>query len=128
MFRANIFSSIILIIIIGLNSCTRDIKFDKIKWNQRNGSGYYDCRDLMLEDLLQNHNIKGSKIDELRNLFGEINPISLPNGNSALNFNIVTDFKYDIDPQYTKDLILYLDKDSVVSNYKIKERNAGEIP
>lgn len=36
-------------------------------------------------------------------------------------YTINTDYGHDIDPVYTKILTVYLNKDSVITNYKVKE-------
>jgi len=92
-------------------------KFNTQRWNLKDDIGHYSYRESMLDDLLENHKIKGLSITELEKFLGEIK-IDEPNKNE-IYFNIVTDFGFDIDPFYRKDLILELDKNSIVKVYKI---------
>jgi hypothetical protein len=36
-------------------------------------------------------------------------------------YPIITDYGSDIDPIYTKSLVLYLNKDSIITHYKVEE-------
>lgn len=103
-------------------SCQQSMSFDKTKWNQRNSIGSYDYRDQMLEDLIAKHKLKGKSINDLRDIFGEIIVFKCDDQN-CIHFNIVTEYGNFIDPVYTKDLIIFLNKDSIVSEYKIREMN-----
>lgn len=103
-------------------SCTlNQEKYNKKKWNLKDDVGYYSYREPMLNDLLKNHKIKGLNINELNNLFGKIEID--PTNKNKIFFNIVTDYGWDIDPVYTKDLILILNQNQIVIDYKIIEWN-----
>jgi hypothetical protein len=109
----------ILISLLFFSCSFNQEQFNKQKWNLKDDIGYYSYREPMLDDLLENHKIKGLSVTELEKLLGEIK-IDVSNKNEVY-FNIVTDFGFDIDPVYTKDLILELDKNSIVKEYKIVE-------
>lgn len=87
--------------------------------------GYFDRREPMLDDLLENHSLKGQSIGKLRKLFGS-NDLEVYEYDHQLTIqmNIVTDYGWDIDPQYTKDLFLYLNQDSVVTSFEVKEHQS----
>lgn len=96
-------------------------KFNKADWNDLSG-GYFNKRGPMLEDLLTNHQLKGKNIGQLRKLFGQKDlGVYEYDHQLIIYMNIITDFGWNIDPQYTKDLYLYLNKDSVVTSFKVKE-------
>lgn len=111
-----------ILFILFFSSCSfNQEKYNKQKWNLKDDVGYYSYRDPMLKDLLKNHKIKGLNITELETLFGKIEIDSL--NKKEILFNIVVDFGWDIDPVYTKDLIIILDKNSIAKDYKIIEWN-----
>ena len=111
-----------ILFILFFSSCYfNQEKFNKQKWNLKDDVGYYSYREPMLKDLLENHKIKGLNITELENLFGKIEIDS--SNKKELFFNVVVDFGWDIDPVYTKDLIIPLDNNSIAKDYKIIEWN-----
>lgn len=94
------------------------IKFDKELWN-KNYDGYHDRRS-MIEDVTVNHDFNGKNIEDLRTFFGYANHHTT-NDTIVVQYDIYTDFGWDIDPVYTEDLLYYLNKDSVViGNYLSK--------
>lgn len=113
--------SVSTLIILILCSCKSAEKFEKTKWNQRNDVGYYSNRERMLDDLLVNHHLKGSHISRIRTLFDYLEISPSDSGKSTIYFSIITDFGSNIDPQYTKDLYLHLNSDSIVTSYEIIE-------
>ena len=113
---------IVCVILFLTASCSSGKKFNKTDWNHRMSEGNYDQREAMLEDLLTNHPLKGKNIGELRALFGADDlEVFKYDHQLIIQMNILTDYGWDIDPVYTKDLFLYLDQDSVVSSLKVKE-------
>lgn len=113
---------IAIIFILFFSSCSfNQEKYNKQKWNLKDDVGYYSYREPMLKDLLENHKIKGLNITELEKLFGKIEIDS--SNKKEVFFNVVVDFGWDIDPVYTKDLIIILDNNSIAKDYKIIEWN-----
>jgi hypothetical protein len=96
------------------------IKFSKGLWNKKNGLGYYDARNSMLHDILENHEFSGKSISDLREFFGNA-PNHSFNDSIVVQYNIITDFGRDIDPVNTKDLLFYLDSDSIVTSCVVVE-------
>jgi hypothetical protein len=111
-----------LIICMLLISCNSDIKFDKTGWNQKGDLNNYPNREKMLNDLMENHKIKGLKYSELVNLLGEPE-IEKTSENITAYYNIATEYGLDIDPVYIKNLVISLSIDStaqscIVTNWK----------
>ncbi len=96
-------------------------KFNKADWNHKGFNHSYDRRDDMLTDLLMNVHLKGMHVNQLRKLFGpdEVEVIE-KNDTLRITFNILNEIRPGA--LYTKDLILYLDQDSVVNSMKLKEQ------
>lgn len=74
----------------------------------------------MLNDLIENHKLKGMQYKNLIDLLGLPENYSDQEEN-ILIYNIVTDYGYDIDPVYIKNLEIKLAKDSIVEGYKVVE-------
>jgi opacity protein-like surface antigen len=109
---------ILFTLILSITSCLKKTEFNKEKWNKRNSMGYHFYRDEMLDNLLKTQELKGKNLNELKNIFGIVEVDTFDNL-SYINFNIVTDFGFDIDPVYTKDLILELN-DSIVQKVRVE--------
>lgn len=109
---------ICFVLLLGLPfSCRQQVKFDKSKWMEGD-AGIYPYRESMLNDLLA-HKIKGMHYKELIKLAGEPNGVDNHIGSRC--YDIVVDYGSDVDPVYTKTLTVYLNKDSVITGYKVRE-------
>lgn len=105
-----------------LNGCTNhsvQIKFNRTQWDDGDIE-IYPYRDAMLNNLLKNYHLKGMSYRQLTKLLGEPNRWENVNIDSPY-YVINTDYGNDIDPVYTKTLTVFLNKDSVVADYKVKE-------
>lgn len=96
----------------------QEMKFDKQKWNKES-DGFYEHREDMVNDLLENHLIKGMTYWQLTDLIG------IPENYSNLDSNtiaycIMENYGWDIDPIETKTLMIVLTNDSLVKNYKVE--------
>jgi len=100
-------------------SC-KNPKFDTIGWSEKGDLGSYPKRESMLENLTQNYKLKGMKYKELIQLLGSPEKYSDEEYNT-ISYNIETDYGFDIDPTYSKNLKIKLAKDSVVESYRIVE-------
>jgi hypothetical protein len=103
-----------------LVSCKLDIahqKFDKKEWGEKEDWDYI-YRDGMIDDLLAHHRLKGLSYHQLIDLLGQ--PENLTN-NDGKYYQLLVDFGSDIDPVHTKYLVFQLNRDSIVTSYKIKE-------
>jgi len=119
MFNKNIirlFSLLIVsLLIVVSNSCSREIKFDQDKWNYGDGLTFPN-RDRMLNDLVQNQKLKGLKYQQVISL------LHRPQGadSTMMYYEIVRHIELG-SKKPNKNLILYLSKDSVVTDTKIVE-------
>jgi hypothetical protein len=110
---------IFLILSVLLISCERT-KFDTIGWSEKDDLGSYPKRESMLEDLTENYKLKGIKYKELIELLGLPENYS-DEENNTISYNIETDYGFNIDPTYSKDLKILITKDSLIESYKIVE-------
>jgi hypothetical protein len=111
----------IALIALSLTSCSKK-KFDRREWNDGDGLSWPN-RSAMLDDLLANHKLKGLKYKEVINL------LRYPQWNSYTDrsFEYEINRKMDrLDTIYAKSLILYLNKDSVVTDVKVMEKDNSE--
>lgn len=111
----------LFILITALIACNyvQQRKFDKAQW-QDGDIEQYPYRDAMLNDLLTHYHLKGMTYKQLTQLLGGANRWESSNLDSPY-YDIIVDYGNDIDPVYTKTLTFYLNKDSVVTSYKVKE-------
>lgn len=80
-----------------------------------------NTRDDMLKDVLSHHILKGKRIQEIKYLLcGEGTVDNLSESEPGMVINIITKYK-GIDPDYTKDLYVYLNKDSTIQKIEIHE-------
>jgi len=112
------FSKNLLFVILLLISCneTGQLKFDKTKWDTKDDIEF-PYRNKMLNDLTTNYKLVGLKYREILKLLGE------PDYRDTISFGyrLIEDFGSDIDPIYSKNLAFKLDKDSIITSYKIEE-------
>lgn len=111
-----------IFVLLCLISCNSNAKFEKMGWNQKGDLNSYPNREKMLNDLMENHKIKGLKYSELVNLLGEPE-INKTSESLTAFYNIQTEYGSDIDPVYIKNLEISLSIDSVaqsciVTNWK----------
>jgi hypothetical protein len=112
--------SIILLLSLILTACNTDEKFDKTKWLVQSDIGQYPNRNSMINDLLNNHHLKGLSYKKLIDLIGE--PAKNMTGeNNEIYYQILTEYGSDIDPVNTKTLIIKLNNDSTIGDFKIDE-------
>ena len=111
---------IILMVILILVSCNSDKKFDKIQWLECSDLGQYPKRNRLVNDLLENHKIKGLSYKQVIDLIGEPEK-NITGENNEIHYQILIEYGSDIDPIYTKTLILKLDKDSSITSFKVNE-------
>lgn len=107
-----------LAVLISGTACERQEKFDTEKWLVKVDMDY-PHRDLMIEDLINNRQIKGLKYPELVKLLGEPERNWQADSNKYY-YQIVEDYGMDIDPVYTKNLMIEM-QDSVVTDFEVQE-------
>lgn len=101
-------------------ACNCDRKFDKRFWQQKGDLDIYPKREKMLNDLVNNHQLKGLTYKQVIDLLGKPERYSDEEPNTA-TYNIVTDYGLDIDPVYLKHLEVKFSSDSFVTDVNIRE-------
>lgn len=92
-------------------------KFNKATWQEKIDWDY-PYRKFILKDLLEHHQIKGLTKKQLIDSLGT--PANWGNPN-IMPYEILTDFGSDVDPVYTKTLVISLNKDSIATGFKVVE-------
>lgn len=100
-------------------SCQTEQKFDKIKWAEVADLMTFPNRKYMINDLVKNYKIKGESYIRIIDLLSQ--PQSNMNHKHEVFYDIEVDYGFDIDPIYTKVLILQFSKDSIVQTFEVKE-------
>jgi hypothetical protein len=116
--RVKILFGILIITSTALSCFDYQMKFDKVAWNTSNDPAFPPPnRDKMLKDLIENHKLVGLKYSQLTDSLGRPDIKE----NHTLGYRIEEDYGKDIDPVYTKDLIFYFSKDSIITLFKVSE-------
>lgn len=106
-----------------LTACNNSSKFDRKKWAYTDGLEY-PLRDDIVDDLMQNHHIKGLTFDQV------IDSLGSPQRRDPLKFTyqlLDNSFQYQLKkPVHKKSLIVYFSKDSVANRFEIYEFTAKE--
>ena len=102
-----------------LSSCIeRQVEFERSKWNS-SVDGFYEFREVMVNDLIERHLKKGMTYQEITNLLGK--PENFANlKTSTLGYTLMEDYGWDIDPVETKHLYIELSTDSLVQEFKVE--------
>ena len=110
--------SIAMLSIFGCRQLTSKVPFDKEKWLERE-DWYYPRRDEMIDDFMKNHKLKGLRYKQMVELLGE--PQGTTQDSIGVYYQIVEDFGSDIDPFYTKNLLIEFNNDSIINKVTIEE-------
>jgi len=105
-----------LLFTVACHSILKNEKFDKAKWTTKDDWDFPE-RDAMLNDLISHHQLKGLTYQQLIDSLGE--PANYGNKDSVY-YDIIINFGY-LDPKSGKYLVLPLNKDSVVTGFKVVE-------
>jgi len=96
----------------------KEKEFDKSKWNER-FDGFYEYRDNMVQDLMDNHLTKGMDLNEVIELIGA--PGNYQNEKpNEITYEIMVDYGWNIDPMEGKELYIEYDKDSIVTDFRLE--------
>src|ERR1700761_3763887 len=106
-----------IIFFVSCNSHGFQSKFDRKKWGTKEDWDY-PYRDEMLEDLIKHHQLKGLSIRRLEDSLGYLENFT---DTDSLYYQVLMDFGSDIDPVHTKYLTFKLNKDSIVTDFSVKE-------
>ncbi len=94
------------------------MEFDKSKWNER-FDGFYEYRENMVKDLMQNHLKKGMEYRTVVELLGE--PVDSENNKTnEISYEIMVDYGWNIDPMEGKILYLEFEKDSTLIKSRLE--------
>lgn len=108
----------LLIVVIFVGSCTRDMHFERNKWTERDDPIYPSAyRAQMLTDLTTNHELVGLSYSQLINYLGDPDSEEI----NSLVYTVAIDYGSDIDPIYSKKLKFSFSKDSIITSFKILE-------
>ncbi len=111
--------SLFLFLIIILVSCQTKQKFDKEKWDEVADLMTFPNRKYMINDLATNYKLKGKSYNQIVHLLGQ--PQSKTDNEQQIFYDIDVDYGSDIDPVYSKVLIIQFRRDSIVENFEVKE-------
>lgn len=110
--------SVALFVIYKLfNWYSYSLKFNKATWDEGDIGFGYPNRKYMLNDLIEHHQIKGLTYKQLVESIGEP---CIDSGSYEAYYNIELDYGWDIDPVYSKDMVIQLNRDSVVTGFDFK--------
>ena len=110
-----------LVVTILLYSCEK--KFEKVGWSDFTDPGFPPAdRQSMLNDLLLSHTLTGMRYSDIIALLGRPDH----EDSTHLTYKIEVDYGFDIDPVYTRDLIMMMDNDSVVTSIEVREWRSGQ--
>jgi hypothetical protein len=103
---------------IWLTACEQQIKFEKVRWtNKEYPEAPPERRGMMLQDLTKNYKLVGQTQQKVIDLLGVPDYI---NG-TILTYEISVDYGTDIDPVAGKYFDVILDTDSIVNSTRIRE-------
>ncbi len=109
----------LIFIVATIISCHSKQKFDKIKWKEVGDLMTFPNRDAMVDDLSKNYDFKGKTFNDITNLLGQ--PQYPLNNIMEIGYKIEEDYGNDIDPVFTKTLLIQFDKDTIFKTFEIKE-------
>lgn len=110
---------LLLAITVTIYSCQQKQKFEKTKWAEVADLMTFPHRKYMIDDLVQNYQLKGKTYHELVELLGQ--PQSKLDSTLQVFYDIDVDYGWDIDPVYTKTLSIVFDKDTIVKSFEVQE-------
>jgi hypothetical protein len=107
-----------------LVSCRQNANFNKERFNQEGWQkisdlGQHPEREKMVNDLIQNHNLKGLHYNELIKKLGP--PDFWEPENRVIYFGLATNYGVDLDPTGQRSLKFQFSLDSIITNFAIDE-------
>ena len=115
--KLNIFYILLCFLFIACGH--REMKFEKEKWNEREG-GYYVHRDQMVKDLMENHLKTGMTYKEVIDLLGNDEKYQDTSPNTLV-YEITIAYGWNIDPQKGKNLYIEFTQDSTVKEFRLEK-------
>ena len=108
---------ILLSLVLTLFSCQTQQRFDKVKWAEVADLMTFPNRKYMIDDLVKNYQLKDKKYSEIVELLNE--PQSKLYTTMQILYDIDVDYGSEIDPIYSKTLLITFDNDTVVKSYEV---------
>ena len=108
---------IFLLLTLTLFSCKTQQKFDKAKWAEVADLMTFPNRKYMIDDLVKNYQLKGKKYREIVELLDK--PQTSLDSTMKIFYDIDVDYGWNIDPIYSKTLLISFDKDTVVKSFAV---------
>lgn len=105
--------------------CVKEMKFDKSLWLKNQQKDCYKDREKMLYDLLDNHKIKGLKYPEIEKLLGSTEIVSTSHS-QYITYSVTSKKDSTIEQRYSKELIIFLDKDSIAQSLMIAKSDKSD--
>ena len=109
---------LVSLVTLGLTACHREDNFTTEKW--KNGDGLqFPLRNEILDDLIKTHALKGMTYKQMQHL------LSYPDGRDSVSFyyQIIETYNNLGKRKYIKNLVLYVRKDSVITDFKVVEKH-----
>ena len=122
---------VLLLMILTLYACQKKIecvtkmKFDKSLWLKNQKRDCYRDREKMLYNFLDTHKIKGLKYSEIVKLLGTTEIVSTSHS-THLRYIVTTKKDSTIEKKYSTELLISLDKDSIVQSYMVALRDKND--
>ena len=91
--------------------------FYKSKWNEK-FDGFYEYRENMVKDLMQNHLKKGMEYKKVIGLLGEPENYHNKEPNEII-YEVMVDYGWNIDPMEGKELHIEFNRDSIITDIKL---------
>ncbi|MVM37939.1 hypothetical protein GO730_10605 [Spirosoma sp. HMF3257] len=107
-----------MLLLSTLCSCQPQQPFDKNKWGEEGDLMDFPNRKYMIDDLVTHYTLKGKTYKEIISLLGESN--YSPDSTYSIAYRVDIDWGAE-DPVYSKDLVIYFSRDSLVQFYRLKE-------
>ncbi len=114
------YSFIIICLSFIFLACNTDKPFDKTQWIVKSDLGEYPHRNSMIKDLTSNFKITGLSYKELIDLIGEPE-MNIVGEKNQICYKVLTEYGSDIDPISSKTLIIKLNNDSTIADFKVDE-------
>jgi|GEM_PF-5355340 len=122
---------VLLLMILTLYACQKKVecvtkmKFDKSLWLKNQKRDCYRDREKMLYNFLDTHKIKGLKYSEIVKLLGTTEIVSTSHS-THLRYIVTTKKDSTIEKKYSTELLISLDKDSIVQSYMVALRDKND--
>ena len=109
---------LLFFVVVIVAACRMGEKFDKLRWNQVTDLMTFSNREAMLDDLLKNHHLAGRSPTDIIVLLGQ--PQDWRKEEGAMSYLVDVSYGTDIDPVYTKYLVVHFAGNTLVDTCRIE--------